>query len=237
MGLRWIALGPALGILAALASCSSSGSGGSSGTGGASSGGTGGVGCNCRLGAYMPACGVDGKTYDATCGTQCVPVAIACMGDCPCADAGSGGTSSGGSGGTSSGGSGGTTSGGGTTGGAAGASGGAAGGSGFDPGDQVCLTKGTRGPCISCCANNHAAWQTVAQATRDCECTSPGLCKSVCAADYCQSSPGGTSCYDCIFPTLASGQPCYTAAKQVCGSDTDCNYYVECRAKCVSTLP
>ncbi len=77
----------------------------------------------------------------------------------------------------------------------------------------------------------------VAQATRDCVCTSPGSCKSQCATDYCQSNPGSTTCYDCIFPTLASGQACYSAAKLACGSDTDCNYYVECRAKCVSTLP
>jgi hypothetical protein len=43
-----------------------------------------GDGCDCMLGAYVPACGVDGNTYDATCGTQCVPVEIACMSECPC---------------------------------------------------------------------------------------------------------------------------------------------------------
>ena len=42
------------------------------------------VDCDCMLGAYVPACGVDGMTYDATCGTQCVPVEVACMGECPC---------------------------------------------------------------------------------------------------------------------------------------------------------
>jgi len=48
--------------------------------------------CNCLRGAYGPACGVDGKTYDATCGDICVPVAIACRRVCPCESAGAGGT-------------------------------------------------------------------------------------------------------------------------------------------------
>ena len=123
------------------------------------------------------------------------------------------------------------------TGGAAGAGGGTGGSGGFDPNDQVCLTKGSRAACLSCCGDNHAAWQMVVQATRDCVCTSPGKCQSACASDYCLATPGSSACYDCIFPTLASGQPCYTAAKQACGTDSDCNYYVECRATCVSTLP
>jgi hypothetical protein len=41
--------------------------------------------CDCMLGAYFPACGVDGTTYDATCGVECVPVEILCLGvECPC---------------------------------------------------------------------------------------------------------------------------------------------------------
>lgn len=63
---------------------------GGSGTGGAGIGGTGGN-CNCGKGGYFPVCGIDGTTYDAICGTECVPVAIACTGECPC-DAGAAGT-------------------------------------------------------------------------------------------------------------------------------------------------
>jgi len=44
-----------------------------------------GVNCACGRGAFVPTCGVDGKTYDAACGVSCVPVQIACMGQCPCA--------------------------------------------------------------------------------------------------------------------------------------------------------
>lgn len=61
----------------------SSGSGGS-GAGNSSSSASG--SCNCSGGAYLPVCGVDGQTYDATCGEHCVPVDIACEGECPCAD-------------------------------------------------------------------------------------------------------------------------------------------------------
>lgn len=54
------------------------------GSAGNSTGGIGGVDCGCLRGAYRAVCGIDGKTYDATCDLSCVPVPIACMGQCPC---------------------------------------------------------------------------------------------------------------------------------------------------------
>ena len=63
------------------------GSGGSSATGGTSSGGTGGSDCQCPSAVWDPVCGVDGNTHNAVCGADCVPVDIACIGECPC-DAG-----------------------------------------------------------------------------------------------------------------------------------------------------
>lgn len=52
--------------------------------------------CDCQLGAYVPVCGVDGMTYDATCGNECVAVEVECMGECPCGaiSSDSGGTTS-----------------------------------------------------------------------------------------------------------------------------------------------
>lgn len=51
------------------------------------------VDCDCVRGAYVPVCGVDGETYDATCGRECVEVQIACSGPCPCTDCTVGGCS------------------------------------------------------------------------------------------------------------------------------------------------
>jgi hydroxyacylglutathione hydrolase len=39
---------------------------------------------NCGCLATQPVCGIDGMSYDAGCGVQCVPVQIVCMSQCPC---------------------------------------------------------------------------------------------------------------------------------------------------------
>lgn len=63
-----------------------SGTGSGAGTGtGSGAGGEGGALGSCECDApYQPVCGEDGTTYDAACGPECVPVAIACQGECPC---------------------------------------------------------------------------------------------------------------------------------------------------------
>jgi hypothetical protein len=62
-------------------SSNTSGSGASSG---ATSGAGGAIDCQCGIDIYVPMCGVDGNTYDAACGIECVPVEVACEGECPC---------------------------------------------------------------------------------------------------------------------------------------------------------
>lgn len=58
--------------------------GGSASTGGEQSG-SGGLPAICQCDAMsIPVCGVDGTTYDAGCGDECVPVEIECQGMCPC---------------------------------------------------------------------------------------------------------------------------------------------------------
>lgn len=68
------------------ASSGGANTGGSDGSGG-SINGTGGSspGCDCDA-PSVPVCGSDGQTYDAGCGEECVPVVIACEGECPCAE-------------------------------------------------------------------------------------------------------------------------------------------------------
>jgi hypothetical protein len=78
---------------AGICDCDCSGTGGGAGVGGtatggsAGTGGTGGSDCQCPSAAWEPVCGVDGNTHNAVCGADCVPVDIACVGECPC-DAG-----------------------------------------------------------------------------------------------------------------------------------------------------
>lgn len=60
--------------------------GGSAGGGGAGQGGTP-SDCLCEA-PPLPVCGVDGNTYNAACGDECVPVAIDCQNECPCGSCG-----------------------------------------------------------------------------------------------------------------------------------------------------
>ena len=125
---------------------STGGSGSQGGQSGA--GGSSGSDCGCLRGGYLPVCGVDGRTYDAICGRDCVPVSIQCDSACPCAGMGGSGGSLGGAGGSA-----GST--GGANAGAAGSqSGGAAGAAGIACGTETCAENqycragcnGTGGP-------------------------------------------------------------------------------------------
>ncbi len=90
-----------LAIVCAVVACSgtaeidfedtATGAGAAGATGGTAGGGAGTTSsaggdnpvCDCDA-AFSPVCGVDGQTHDVACGEECVPVAIACPGECPC---------------------------------------------------------------------------------------------------------------------------------------------------------
>jgi hypothetical protein len=67
------------------AGASGNGSSGAGASGGGGSGSGGSDPCDCTNDSYVPVCGIDGMTYNANCGRDCVPITIACDGECPCA--------------------------------------------------------------------------------------------------------------------------------------------------------
>jgi hypothetical protein len=144
------------------------------------------------------------------------------------ADGGRGGSPQGGSGGTAGG------SGGALQGGSGGSEpDGAVGGSGG--GDTSCWNDGGgEQACAACCSDRHPnAYLLQAEATRSCACASTAVCASPCASDYCVSqAPVSPVCSSCVLATVVMDGPCYTPAREACGTDAACLAYVECRAHC-----
>jgi hypothetical protein len=162
-------------------SSATGGSGGSSGAGGSvSGGGSGGLDCNCRSAAQRTVCGTDGRSYDATCGIDCVPIGILCQHTCPC-------ESTGGFGGAGAGGVGNA--------GMAGAAAGAAGQSGIACGDQTC---GPNQYCRAACSGTvllDAGPPPVQKpncATLPAACMGTASCECICGAVTTFCIPGAT---------------------------------------------
>jgi hypothetical protein len=166
--------------------------GGNSATGGTTSV------CGCTRGIYRRVCGVDGKFYDASCGIECVPVAIACEGvTCPCPASGGAGQG-GGAGSSGIGGTAGTTS---------KASAGAAGvlGDGFTCGASSCNVGESY--CYRFLPGVPGASETLSCLAIPANCADPLSCDCVCSTKPGGCNPGtGCTC------TVTAGQVRLTCA-------------------------
>jgi hypothetical protein len=165
------------------------GSAGSDAQGGQSGGGgSSGSDCGCLRGAYFPVCGVDGNTYDATCGRDCVPVSIQCNGACPCGGAGGSGGSAAGSGGAA-----GSTGGASAGAGAAGMSGAGAGAGGagiLTCGDETC---GENQYCRAGCNGTGGPPGPPHCTDLPPECVGNATCECICGSTAIFCTPGETA--------------------------------------------
>lgn len=103
--------------------------------------------------------------------------------------------------------------------------------------DQACTQAGSTNACIGCCQTNHQTGSnTFIQAAQTCECTSPGACKTPCAATYCAATPQtpDTTCNTCISNSLDpdAGGACLTPIETACNGDPDCQAYLACANAC-----
>jgi hypothetical protein len=108
--------------------------------------------------------------------------------------------------------------------------------------DAQCAMLSTNQACFDCCATNHMhGYQTFQTALTNCECTSPGACKTQCATEYCamKSPTTGDACDTCItgnFTPDAGASGCYDPVATACMGDPDC-VAMYSQTGCVSACP
>ena len=95
------------------------------------------------------------------------------------------------------------------------------------PLNPECASSATSDSCFACCDTKHPKGVTVSQqAFGDCNCLSPGTCKSACSASYCAGSPAapGSACDTCLSNSAACG----TVSDNACAADATCALFASC---------
>jgi hypothetical protein len=98
-------------------------------------------------------------------------------------------------------------------------------------GDSTCTTQ-AHTACVNCCINNHSAgYDRYLTLLANCECVSPGACKTDCTTSFCvDRNQTDTLCNVCIQANSGSGGVCDVTSS--CNLNGDCAALLACATAC-----